>query len=127
MNLLDIQTETPKPLAQVLAETLLSRLNTELAARARAHTQSYADFWDHPSATPDDILASMGSRAALWLACAAESVGHIDRLASLVGKSVTDFIPQENFAPRRAFVMGDGGRVTLEPPAEGMDLHGRPL
>ncbi len=127
MNLLDIQTETSKPLPQVLAETLLLRLNTELAARARAHTQSYADFWDNALVTPDQILEAMGSRAALWLACAGESVDHIGRLASLVGKSVADFIPQENFAPRRAFVMGDGGRVTLEPPVDGMDLHGRPL
>ena len=55
----------------------------------------------------------MGGRAALWLACAAESVAHINRLATLVGKSVADFIPPEQFTPRRAFVVGTGGRVTL--------------
>lgn len=115
MNLIDLPAEAPKPYSQVVAETLLQRLNTELEARARAHKQAYSEFWDSPEATPDAILEAMGNRAALWLACAVESVSHIGRLATLVGKSVTDFIPPEQFMPRSAFVLGVGGNVTLEP------------
>ena len=115
MNLIEIPSKTPKPYSQLVAETLMQRLNNELASRARAHVQAYSEFWDSPDATPDAILEAMGNRAALWLACAVESVSHIGRLATLVGKSVTDFIPAEQFTPRRAFVVGTGGRVTLEP------------
>jgi len=52
---------------------------------------------------------------------------HINRLASLVGRSVADFIPAEQFTPRRAFVLGDGGKVTLAAPAEGFEAHGLPV
>ena len=106
----------PQPTAaQVIANCLVERLNYELESRARAHVQSYDEFWSHPSATPDEILASIGSNAATWLACASESVEHIGRLAAIVGKSVTDFIPADKFMPKRAFIFGEGGTVTITP------------
>lgn len=127
MQLVDLPNNESRPAAKIAAETFLTRLNTELSNRARFHIASFKEFWDNSLATPDEILEAMGSRAALWLACAAESVDHINRLAALVGKNVADFIPAEQFTPRRAFVPSDGGKVTLAPPAEGFDAHGLPI
>jgi hypothetical protein len=116
MQLVTVTTTQPTA-AEVIANCLIERLNYELVSRARAHVQSYDEFWSHPSATPDEILAAVGSNAATWLACASESVEHIGRLAAIVGKSVTDFIPADKFMPKRAFVIGEGGTVTLAPEA----------
>lgn len=114
------------PAAIRLAESELAHINASLARRVEEHKARFAAFWD-AEATPDELLEAMGSRASLYLAAAGESVEHIGRLAAIAGKSTSDYMPAEDCVPRRAFVLHEDGTVTLEPPADGHDAHGRPL
>jgi hypothetical protein len=127
MNLINIPTPPQKSSAKNMAENLLIGLNQNLAARVQAHKEMYSAFWDSQD-TPDDILAELNAigGAGILLASASENVDHIARLAGLVGKSVTDFLSEEDFVPRRAFIPTKEG-VTLAPPAEGFDLWGKEI
>jgi hypothetical protein len=123
MNIITLPHPSPEPSATLIARSELGHLNASLARRVEEHSARYAAFWDANDATPDEILAAMGGGAIVWLACAAESVGHISRIAAIVGLSLTDFLPADRWQPRRGFVVADG-RVTLEPPVDGCDPHG---
>lgn len=124
MNLIPITEPPQTPAAQAAATSLLAHVNAELARRVDYHAARYADFWESPI-RPDDILAAMGPLAQVMLAAAAENVEHIGRLAAIVGKQVTDFLPAEQWQPRRAFQPQTDGTVTLAPPADGYDDWGR--
>lgn len=114
MDLIEITRTEPTP-AEIRAENLLLSVNAELASRVEAHKRAFSDFWDAEDTTPDEILAAMGPHAQLWLAAATESASHIARLAAIVGKTLDDFLLAEFYAPRRVFVMGSNGTISLEP------------
>lgn len=106
--------DTTVPASQVVATRLLQQLNDELDSRVNTHKGSYYDFWQNSTATPDDILADMGTGAGLWLNAARENVAHLHRLALLVGKTVANYLPEEMLNPPRTFVEHDDGTVTLQ-------------
>lgn len=106
------------PAAESIAQSELARVNALLESRINSHKQRFAAFWANPQASPDEILAAMGTNAVLWLQAASESAGHIARLAAIVGQTLDDFLPPEFYAPRRPFVIGQDGSVTLEPESE---------
>lgn len=122
MKLVDID-ETTKTQAEQVAEQLLTGLNAELQKRIATHRRSYLLFWGS-AATPDDILIALGKYAPVFLQAASENVQHIGRLAAIVGKTVTDFLPDNYWQPRRAFIVSPEGVVTLKPPAVGYDDWG---
>jgi len=126
MSLIPIVTAPPQPEAQRLADMLLHKVNASLAERVHEHGVNFTAFWDSAE-TPDSIIAAMGTNALLFLRSAGENIEHISRLAALVGKQVTDFIAPEMFTPRREFVIAADGSVTITPPADGFDLHGKPI
>ena len=117
-QLIPLPEPEPLPAAQAIAQSELARVNQLLSDRTSAHKERFAAFWDNSQATPDEILAAMGTNAVLWLQAASESAGHIARLAAIVGKTLDDFLSPEFYVPRRAFVIGQDGSVTLEPEPE---------
>lgn len=129
MNLFEIPIPPAPSVAENTAANLLLGLNQNLAERILQHRNMFSAFWCNPEATPDDILAALVARgsAGILLASASENIDHIGRLAALVGKKVTDFIPEDQWLPRRAFLPGPGGGFTLAPPAEGFDAWGNAL
>ena len=106
--------DTTIPASQVVATRLLQQLNEQLENRVNIHKGSFYDFWQNSEATPDSILADMGTAAGLWLEAARENVSHLHRLALLVGKTVADYLPEEMLNPPRTFVEHDNGTVTLQ-------------
>ena len=110
---------TALPSAAVqIAKSEIDRLNAMLGARIADHRERYLAFWENPSATPDEILAALGSDARRYLDAASESVGHLARLAALAGSSLGEILPPEYYVPRRAFVFSGDGTITLEPAPE---------
>lgn len=98
-----------------IAQSEIARLNAMLGSRIADHRERYLAFWANPSATPDEILASLGSDARRYLDAASESVGHLARLAALAGLSLGEILPPEYYVPRRAFVFGADGTISLAP------------
>lgn len=106
---------------------MLASANEQLALRVGVQHQLYDAFWNDPDATPDEILAELGPLAQQFVAVAGENVEHIATLAGIFGKALADFLPDESWQPRRAFVFGANGAVTLAPPADGFDAWGKPI
>lgn len=115
MNLIQITETPPRPAAEVIAETLLHKVNAALAQRVYEHQESYAQFWDN-SESADSILAAMGTNAALFLMSASENIQHIGRLAGLVGKQVDDFIDPSMYVPRHELIINQDGSAMVKPP-----------
>lgn len=115
----------PTP-AQRSALSILAQVNSAAGQAVERHQRLYSAFWD-AEATPDEILAEMGTNAATMLAAAAESARHLSSLAAIAGLSVDDLISPAFVEPRRAFQVNADGTATLAPPADGHDAWGRPL
>ena len=120
MNLIQLTKPEPEPQAKRIANELLEGVNTEMQRRVATHRVSFGAFWNSP-VPPDDILSAMGQNAILFLAAAGENVDHIQRIASVIGKTVLDFLPACWWQPRRAFQPQADGTVTLAPPPFGHD------
>jgi hypothetical protein len=113
--------------ASVVAASMMQSANQQLNLRVGVQRNLYDAFWNDSTVTPDAILAELGSGAQQFVAVASENVEHITTLASFFGKTLADFVPTESWEPRRAFVPGDNGTVTLAAPAEGFDAWGKPI
>ena len=113
MSLITLPTTEP-PAAQRIALGLLTQLNTQLDARVQAHKGMFSDFWQNNAATPEEILAAMGTNAHLLLSSAEENIRHIDAVAQFAGKSVSDFLEPEEINGMRPMVANQDGTVTLQ-------------
>ena len=97
-----------------MALSLLERINTQIESRVQAHKGMWSDFWQNNEAAPEEILAAMGTNAHLMLGSAAESVRHIDAVASLAGKTSADFLEPEEINGLRPMIANADGTVTLQ-------------
>ena len=113
MSLIELPTTQP-PAAQRIALDLLGKINTQIDSRVQAHKGMWSDFWQNNDATPEEILAAMGTNAHLLLGSAVESVRHIDEVAKLAGKSAADFLEPEEINGLRPMVANADGTVTLQ-------------
>jgi hypothetical protein len=112
--------------AEAIAEAMIEAFNHQIDSRLNVQRQQYRAFWDSPI-PPDDILVVWGSRAQMMLAAASENVEHLTKLCAFLGKQLSDEIPDELIHPRREFIPGENGTVTLAPPAPGHDAWGRAI
>lgn len=125
MNLINIPPPPPPDQAQLIAEDILGSINYELSRRVEHHKEGFNKFWNS-SVTPDEILEKIGTNAKLMLEASRANLRNINELAQMINKTLLDFIPQDNWYPKRAFIENEDGTATLEPPEDGFDLWGRP-
>lgn len=120
--------EPPTPTrSTVVAAAMMQAANEQLNLRVGIQRNLFDAFWNDPETTPDDILTALGSNAQQFVAIAFENVEHIATLAAIFNKQLSDFIDEESSMPRRAFISGDNGTVTLAPPAEGFNAWGKEI
>jgi hypothetical protein len=125
MIIIPIPDPPPPSPAKTAARALLARINSHASQLVAAHRELYSLFWDSP-ATPDEILAEIGTDAAVTLAVAKQSIDNIAALAAIAGQNLDDVLPPEHYVPRRPFVIAEDGSATLET-VEGLDAWGRPI
>jgi len=110
--------ETPLPTAaELAADAIVDAINAEIEHRVAVHKIAFETMWKNPrdGATPEAILAKLGTNAALVFAFSSENLNHIDRCAKLVGKTRKDFIADADCTPPRELVFHASGTVTLKP------------
>lgn len=126
MNIIPLPEPTPPTPAQRAAIAQLSRVNSAGYESVARHKELYRAFWDDPQATPAEILAEMGTNAALYLASANASIAQIESLAIIAGSTLDDVLPPEHREPRMPITVHDDGTVTIEQ-LDDHDAWGRPL
>lgn len=100
---------------QQIAESVITTLNEELKRRIAVHKQCFDMIWHEQRATPAQILAALGTNAKLVFLTSAENKAHLTHLATLVGKTLDDFLPTEYQTTPQAVTLHDDGTVTLNP------------
>jgi hypothetical protein len=112
MALLDIE-QPQRDIPKEIAATLLQAMNAEAERRAGIQRDSYNAFWHSTEATPQQIADAMGNRAGLFFALASENVTHIARSATVVGKTLGDFLQPEEYVPPVEITYHEDGTVTI--------------
>lgn len=108
---------TPPPektAAEKIADSIVETLNGEIKHRVEVHKQLVDVLWHDERATPDAILAALGTKAKLLFQVSAANKAHLTTLAALVGKSIDDFLPAEYQTPPLAFTIHNDGTVTID-------------
>ncbi len=121
----------PKPPARTagddIADEMARDINGELTRRVEAHKRLWQVLWHNPSATPDEICAGLGTRAAALFRASALNLKQLGEIAALAGKTLADLGLADYATPPRQPTLHDDGTVTLAPPAPGHDAWGKPL
>jgi hypothetical protein len=107
---------TPPPAAKKIAEQELAFLNAELSRRVEVHKVRFDALWRNKKATADQILYHMGTLGALYFAAASESVGHMARLAAIIGKNINDYIPDTHRIPLAEVIINPDMTASLKWP-----------
>jgi len=123
----ELFTEISQSRAATVAAFMIKSAKEQLQIRVAVQPILYDAFWNDTQATPDEILQALGSNGTRFVAIAGENVEHIATLAAIFGKSLSDFIPNESWQPRRAFIFNEDGSASLSPPAEGFNAWGLPI
>jgi hypothetical protein len=109
----------------LVARHLKASINVELQRRIENHVSGYNAFW-HAPCTPDDVLKELGTDARTVIECSRANLRNLHELAQLVGKTLLDFMPAEQWMPKREFIEHPDGTVTMSPPKPGFDEWGNP-
>lgn len=111
-------TVAPSPTAaELAAESIIDAINGEIDHRVKVHKIAFETLWKNTreGATPDAILAQLGTNAALVFQFSRENLDHINRCAKLAGKTRKDFLSDEECTPPSELVFHANGTVTLKP------------
>lgn len=101
--------------AVTIAQGVAQELNHEFLRRVGMHRSIFATIWRNPDATPDAIIAALGNQGARLFQLSSENLQHIDHIAELLGKDVSDYIPAADRVPPRQVILHPDGTVTLGP------------
>ena len=136
MNLYTLPTPTPRPSSEQKAEAMMVYLQSHAQTRFDYHVRAFKEFWESPE-SPDELINALNQliltlpndrqvpASAILLGFAGENIEHLTKLAAALGRTLQDFIPEEYWTPRRAFIPNPDGTVSLAPPTEGYDAWGR--
>jgi len=105
-------TDTTPPAVHI-ASSLLSMANHESERRAQFHQACFNAVWHNESASPEVILAAMGTNAARYLQAAAESVRHIAEIAAISGLTLDDVLPAISREMPHEVTLNEDGTATL--------------
>jgi len=81
--------------AQMAADELLRKVQSELDRRAGEHIDGWRAFWEQPGADPQAIADSMNGDAVRWFTLARKNLEHIASYAEMVGRTLNDYVPQQ--------------------------------
>lgn len=87
------ETKTP---AQVVAESLIDGMNGALKSRIDSRRVLWETTWENPRATPHEIVAALGNKAALIFASAGLEADMLAQIAAARGVTVAQLIGAAN-------------------------------
>lgn len=82
--------ETQPPVAERIAVDMLRLVDAECRRRIGDHVDWWSAIWESPEATPQEIIAAMGSSAALFFTIASVNKHQIATVAKVLGKSTAE-------------------------------------
>jgi len=102
----------PEP-AQILATYILENINTEMQRRVIQHRDTFYAFWYSKEATPQQICDKMGRNAGLFISVSAANISHLAEIALRTGKTLHDFLTEDQYMPPKTMTVNPDGTVTI--------------
>ena len=100
--------ETQPPVAERIAADMLRLVDSECRRRIGNHADWWSAVWESQEATPEEIIAAMGTSAALFFTIASVNKQQIATVAHVLGKTTAELgVPDK--------CMGTPKTVTLNP------------
>ncbi len=109
------QTNTPTP-AENIANNLTRNMEMSLRQRIMFRQQSWRSVWENTLATPDEILAALGTNAVKVLTASTIDAEWFVSLAAAMGISVNTIIDPKFLAIKAGWTLtpNNDGTVTAE-------------
>lgn len=106
--------ETQPPVAERIAADMLRNVNVECLRRIGNHRDWWSAIWESPEATPQEIIAAMGTSAALFFTIASVNKQQIATVAAVLKKTTADLgVPDKCMGTPMTVTLNPDGTATI--------------
>lgn len=106
--------ETLPPVAERIAADMLRLVDAECRRRIGDHADWWAALWESKEATPAEIVAAMGSSAALFFTIASVNKAQIATVAKVLGKTTAELgVPDKCMTTPQNVTLNSDGTATV--------------
>lgn len=106
--------ETLLPVEQRIAADMLRNVDAECLRRIGQHVDWWSAIWESDEATPQQIIAAMGTSAALFFTIASVNKTQIATVAQVLGKTTEQLgVPDKCMTTPVTVTLHDDGIATL--------------
>jgi len=106
--------ETLPPVAERIAVDMLRIIDAECLRRIGNHADWWSAVWESEEATPEEIVAAMGSSAALFFTIASVNKQQIATVAQVLGKSTAELgVPDKCMTTPQTVTLNPDGTATI--------------
>lgn len=106
--------ETQPPVAERIAADMLRLVDAECRRRIGNHADWWSAVWESEEATPQEIVAAMGTSAALFFTIASVNKHQIATVAKVLGKSTAELgVPDKCMTTPQTVTLNPDGTATI--------------
>jgi hypothetical protein len=106
--------ETLPPVAERIAADMLRRVDAECRRRIGDHADWWSAVWESEEATPEQIIAAMGTSAALFFTIASVNKQQIATVAQVLGKTTAELgVPDKCMGTPKTVTLHSDGTATI--------------
>jgi hypothetical protein len=106
--------ETLPPVAERIAADMLRLVDAECRRRIGNHADWWSAVWESTEATPEEIIAAMGTSAALFFTIASVNKQQIATVAHVLGKTTAELgVPDKCMSTPKTVTLNSDGTATI--------------
>lgn len=106
--------ETLPPVAERIAADMLRLVDAECRRRIGDHADWWSALWESTEATPEEIVAAMGSSAKLFFTIASINKQQIATVAQVLGKTTAELgVPDKCMGTPQTVTLNSDGTATI--------------
>ena len=106
--------ETQPPVAERIAADMLRIVDGECRRRIGNHADWWSALWESTEATPEEIVAAMGSSAKLFFTIASVNKAQIATVAQVLGKTTAELgVPDKCMGTPKTVTLNSDGTATI--------------
>jgi len=106
--------DTLPPVAERIAADMLRLVDAECRRRIGNHADWWSAVWESQEATPEEIIAAMGTSAALFFTIASVNKQQIATVAQVLGKTTAELgVPDKCMGTPKTVTLNSDGTATI--------------
>jgi len=106
--------ETLPPVAERIAADMLRTIDEECRRRIGNHSDWWSAIWESTEATPEEIIAAMGTSAALFFTIASVNKQQIATVAQVLKKTTAELgVPDKCMGTPKTVTLNSDGTATI--------------